>query len=310
MRVASDSRFKSITPRLDALMRAQLHLQRQVASGIRILRPEDDPAGFAIGAQHQVDASAAEQRQRLVATASTWVSATDGALEETLGAFHRAQELAIYGADGTKSPDDLLPMRVEVNGLLEQILSASSAKHRGHAVFGGTETAGAPFTAVRGPDGQITSVTHNGDGGERKVEPRRGVDLTMNILGSKETGGTTPAAFRDVSGADLFGVLIDLRDHLEAADVQAIMNDVGEIEAGTEQILTARSNLGAVQNLLDMSKTAEQNVEESALEALDGIYGVDIAEATMELAKIQAGYEAALAVSARVMQMSLLDYMR
>jgi flagellar hook-associated protein 3 FlgL len=310
MRIATRTRYSHVLPDVHRMQSEQVLLQRQIASGKRILSPGDDPAGYAVSVAHRKELSAATQYARNTLAGGVWVRATDAALEEAIGLFERAGELTISGADETRTASDLAAIAAEVDGLLEQLLAASDMKHRGHAIFGGTRTEGLPFTASRDAEGRIVSVTYNGDGGSREMEILPGKTFAVNFAGSDEAGGTAPAVFRDASGHDLFQVLIDLRDDLLAGNVNAVAGDLAQVEGARGQLSVVRSRLGGVQSRLELAARSQERAELAATECLEEVMGVDMALAAVELAKKQAAYEATLAVAARIMQTSLLDFMR
>jgi len=309
MRISTHSRFNGIMPNMHRLLREQVRIQGQIASGKRILRPKDDPAGAAISVVHDAEAARASQHVSNITAADAWVRITDAAMGEAVSVFERASELAVAGADESKAPGDLAALAEEVDGLLEHLLALSETRYRGAAVFGGTKTEDSPFAASRDANGRITSVGFQGNGGPREIEVRRGVSLDIAVHGSDEAGGLGLPAFRDSTGYDAFQVLIDLRDHLAAGDASAAGTDVAEVGGARAQISTARTAYGTVQTRLDLARASQEEAELTARTALDETAAVDVSEAAVELAEYDAAYQAALAVGTRIMQISLLDYL-
>jgi len=86
--------------------------------------------------------------------------------------------------------------------------------------------------------------------------------------------------------------------------------DLTDIDAAINNLLKVRSEVGAKQNRMDsaLSQNTQQNY--SLTEILSKNEDIDITEKTMEYATMQTVYLASLQTSAKVLQPSLLDYLR
>jgi flagellar hook-associated protein 3 FlgL len=72
----------------------------------------------------------------------------------------------------------------------------------------------------------------------------------------------------------------------------------------------ARATIGARANRLDDAKSSQQNLITSNQALLSQLEDVDMPSAITEMTKRQTTYQATLAVTAKVMQTSLIDYLR
>ena len=122
----------------------------------------------------------------------------------------------------------------------------------------------------------------------------------------------------NVTGSDvfqknvnIFAVLIGIRDDLLAGD-QASLRDVrlAEIATGREQLLSSVAQIGAVQNRLErlQSNLADFNIDFQEL--LSDKIDADFAETVLGLTVAETALNAALNAAARVLQPSLLDFIR
>jgi flagellar hook-associated protein 3 FlgL len=67
----------------------------------------------------------------------------EGYMDESLSIIHRLRELTVQGANGTYTEDDREMMAVEVNELLNQLVTvANTTSVDGRALFGGTDNQG------------------------------------------------------------------------------------------------------------------------------------------------------------------------
>jgi flagellar hook-associated protein 3 FlgL len=174
------------------------------------------------------------------------------------------------------------------------------------------------FTAV--PDGQTCLVYADRFGdkisqpedimGEKIVtEISQGVRVEYNIT------AVDVIKFNDgKDDRDLRIILEDIVTHLEsddAEDVKKITNeDLAALDAVMDNILKLRSQVGAKGNR--MESALEKNKEENfnLTEILSKTEDIDLTEKTMEYAVAISVYMASLQTSARVLQPTLMDYVR
>jgi flagellar hook-associated protein 3 FlgL len=117
----------------------------------------------------------------------------------------------------------------------------------------------------------------------------------------------------NVAGDAVFQPALDaltqLKTDLEAGTpVQA--GTIGQVQASLDNMLAARAQAGARANRLDQAKTSQESLVTSNAALLSQLEDVDMASAVTELTKRQTTYQATLAVTAKVMQTSLIDYLR
>jgi flagellar hook-associated protein 3 FlgL len=85
---------------------------------------------------------------------------------------------------------------------------------------------------------------------------------------------------------------------------------LGQITTALQSMTQARATIGARANRLDDAKSSQQNLITSNQALLSQLEDVDMPSAITEMTKRQTTYQATLAVTAKVMQTSLIDYLR
>jgi len=313
MRIARHTIFTSVLNNLNKLMSRQERLHRQMSGGKRILSPSDDPAGFAKSLAMKADLDAGRQYARNIDNVIPWFQATSEALSLTSSALQRANELAVEAADTTKSQDELNNMAAEVEEILKYLVDVANTTYQGRSIFAGNETLQPAFTVTGyDPNGYISGVAYNGDSGVRKVETGKGRLVAVNSLGSNETGGAPRAVFRDTTaGIDVFQTLMDLRDHMLAGNTDAIMqSDMGDISSCLTNVLVFQAEIGAKQNSLEQNSTELGDREANLIKQISDNEDLDYAEALLHFSEVQNTYKAALAAAARIMEITLMDFLR
>ncbi|NLU42028.1 MAG: flagellar hook-associated protein FlgL, partial [Firmicutes bacterium] len=269
----------------------------QLGTGKKVSRPSDDPSTTSLQMRLHSEMRRIEQHLENVDAGITWLENTDAALEEAGAVVHRLRDLAVEGANGALDQDALNAIADEVNGLLNHLVQVGNTNIGGKYIFAGTRTLVAPLQAVYDADGNVTGVQYKGDSGSVELEISAGASVRVNTA--------APEVFFDVINA-----AINLRDRLLAGDHVAVSNSLGEIDAANDLVLRQRSTVGAKVNRLELTKSRLGETALNAERLLSNVESVDVAEVVMKLSLQQTVYEALLNVGSRVIQPTLLDFMK
>lgn len=142
------------------------------------------------------------------------------------------------------------------------------------------------------------------------------LDSRVGVFGNADmfNGYTVydPATAPAKADADkgIFDTLFALRDRLLANDTAGLQMSIQEIQDTTDKILEYRVQVGARTKHFEALKTQLLDQEVKLTEILDQIEGADMARLSIEASQHQLSYEASLAIGARIMQTSLLDFLR
>lgn len=310
MRVSFNALSETVIGQLGDLGSAQVRLQRQASSGQRIASADQDP----LGAQRLLDSRAETEqlaqfaknisRQRDVA------SVTQGSIQSLQKVADRAGEIATR-AVGVNASQDLSQYATEVNQLLEQALNTANAKYGDGYLLSGTNTRQAPFVATRDSSGQITGITYQGNTGSGAVDIAQGESVDARIPGSNSTGSGATGLLADTrSGADLFAHLISLRDHLRSGDTASInASDSGHLIADGNHLIDQLGANAATIARLDTATSANSSRSASVAQRTSSISDVDLAETLTDLTRTQTAYQVALQTGAKILNLSLMDYL-
>ncbi|MHC4169576.1 MAG: flagellar hook-associated protein FlgL [Planctomycetota bacterium] len=148
---------------------AMARLQEQAATGSEVNRASDDPstAYRVLGLNSQVK-SMENYSDHLTDTigmlelSSTINEQIISALRETKGSLTQISN-GIYDEEARKRAAE------GVRNTLEQMVLLANSEHMGQYLFGGTNTASAPYLVQR-TNGEITSVTYQGSHQNRSIE--------------------------------------------------------------------------------------------------------------------------------------------
>jgi flagellar hook-associated protein 3 FlgL len=269
-------------------------LQNQITSGSRITRPSDDPIGAAQAISLQEGLDQSTQYGRNIDQATSWLNATDSALGSVTDALHRARELAVQASNGTLTNADRAAIQSEVTQLQQQVLNLTQSKYGAYFLFAGNRT-DQPGFVQHMPSSSAGAYQGNQGQVQREISP--GVSMVVNV---------DPAATFD----SLFSALDQLQTGISANDTTTLQASIGTFDTALDALNISRSQVGARVNRLDTLKQRQESVAVNLTELLSQVKDVDMAAAITNFTMAQNVYEASLRASAKVVQTSLLDYLR
>lgn len=294
MRVATNTIFNTVSNNIARSQERFLKLNEMISSGKRIHQLSTDPPAMTQILRYRSDIASLGQYQYNLDRANSWLTLSETHLTQMEEVLFRAKELAVLQASGTANADSRAAAAVELNILLQQAIEAGNAKIGNQFLFAGRQTNAAPFL----PDG-----TYQGDGGTLDIEIGQGNFITMNTPGNvvfKGAGG----------GTDVLGVLQALKTALDSNDQSAVQSLLNPLDNSLQQVVNARADVGANMSRLDAQRDKLMEVNAHLEQVLGQTEGVDLAKAISDLTQQQFIYEASLATSARIIQPSLLDFLR
>ncbi|MCZ6556353.1 MAG: flagellar hook-associated protein FlgL [SAR324 cluster bacterium] len=150
------------------------------------------------------------------------------------------------------------------------------------------------------------SVTYQGNQDQRLVRTGEGVLLPLNV--------TAEEIFFHKEGdpdtVNIFDLLETLKRGLEENDQGILEERLGDIDKAFEQVLEVRANTGAVRKEMEDRLDRLGDREFSKIKQLSDIEDLNMAEAVVDMNLADARNRAALDTSARLLQPSLLNFLR
>jgi len=272
-------------------------LQNQLSSGNRITRPSDDPVGIENALRIKSSISHVEQWKANASEGLAYMNTTDTTLGDMTSMLQRAKELAIQGANGSMSPDDRNKIALEIDQIKEQMVQLSNTRVGSKYIFGGTANK-EPF-----PNGAT-----QWQGSDDIVKFQVGSSLSLEIsVNGRDLFGVDDS---DLSNIGMFKSLDNLSNALKTSDMNAIQTSIGDLEDQADNVVNYRAQLGARQNRMD---SLYQQLDTTALnltQSLSDIMDADIAKTLVDFKSQENVYQAALSVGAKIIQPSLVDFMR
>lgn len=261
-------------------------LQDQLTTQKRITRPSDDPVVAMLGLGYRDSLNKVQQYSRNISEATNWLDSTDDAISQGVKVLQRIRELTVQASNGTYEEGQRGAIAVEVDQLKEQLETIAKTQVGGKYIFNGENTNKAPAVG-------------NFSDGDIELEIFDGIKLNVNTKGSE--------LFKSV-----FNTLDSLKSKLEdktASDTD-ISGFLDTLDSEIDHFLKIQADVGAKQNRVDMMKDRLSSQETIATEIMSKNEDVEIEKVITELITQESVQRAALSVGARIIQPSLVDFLR
>ncbi|GEN87151.1 flagellar hook-associated protein FlgL [Oceanobacillus sojae] len=265
----------------------------QLYTGKKISKPSDDPMIAMKGVSYRSELARINQFERNTSEVNSWLDNTDAAMDQTNQAMQRLKELAVKASNGTNSSDEYQSIVEEAKQLKEHLVDIANTNVNGRYIFNGTNSDTQPVTVdVEG------NVTTNFADDDVVIEVSSGITVKANTDGSTVFGE---------DGA-LFATVDSFIERLEAGE--NIDDSIGELDASIGGILDSRAEIGARMNRVELveNRLADQKIVTT--KTLSDNEDVDFAEAITNLITQESLHRAALSAGSRIIQPSLVDFLR
>jgi len=287
MRVANKTVYDMVKFDLARINEELNKAARVVTTGKRITDLSDDPVRLSEALNIKSVLSNLEQLGRNINMGRSWLATSESALSQVQDLISGTKALCVQMVNGTINAEQRAIAAKTVQNTLDEIVSLANTEVNGQYVFAGWKTDTVPF----GQDG-----TYHGDSHAFVV--KIGNDTTV------EVGSDGEAVF-----GTLFTTVSDLKDALEGNDVGGISAAMTNLDNDFNHITTKISGIGSKMLRMDMKERIFQDYTINSTERLSEIEDADMAAAIIELQSRQLVYQAALASSAMVMKLSLVDFL-
>ncbi|NIZ93049.1 flagellar hook-associated protein FlgL [Kineococcus rubinsiae] len=277
---------------LQASMNRSNKLQEQLSSGQVLSKPSDDPVVTNNSIQYRTEIGVQEQYGRNNLDGQAWLNSADAALQDSVKVMQRVRDLTVQAANtGANDTTARRAIAIEVDSLKENLLSSANTKYLGRPIFAGTKIGDVAFDATGAFQGDAGVVA-------RRVGPN--VDVAANVSGE--------GAFGD-DGAT-FAMLTDLSTALKSGSGAGINDFITKVDTGLGLLKDSLSTVGARTNQLEALKDTSDARVDSLTDSHNDITAIDLPKTLIEYNLQKTAYETALASTAKVIQPTLMDFLR
>jgi flagellar hook-associated protein 3 FlgL len=275
-------------------------LQQQLTSGKTINKPSDDPTGTNAAMQARQELAGAKQYARNISDGIGVLDATDSALQSMVTQVQNVRALTVQALnEGSMSPASRVAIQTEISGLRESLIGLANTTVQGQPIFGGVTS---------GPTAYDASGVYTGFGGTAGM-PVIPINRQVSEVDAVRVDITGPEAFGDPAGVDLFALVGKIAADV-VADPTALQDDLNGLDVALDRMLKSAADIGTRTNRIEIAQQVNEDLQLSLASRSAAIENVDLAKTIMNLQMQQTGYQAALGATAKVIQPTLLDFLR
>lgn len=278
--------------------------QDQLSTGSKINRPSDDPVIAMKGLAYRTNLMEVEQYKRNFSEAYNWAETTDSALDKATLALQRIRELTVKASNDTYEEKQRESMYQEIAQLKDHLIQIANTQFGEKYLFNGTATLDKPVDLNADPKEVSTNDK------QVQLELSKGVYIQVNVDPTKiftytPANGTNPAS-------GLFGDLEELEKALKdpTTSGEDINKFLEKIDVHLDNVTNARADMGARLNRIELMEDRVLEQEVTANRILSDNEDADIERVITDLTIQESVHRAALSVGARIIQPSLMDFLR
>lgn len=287
MRVANKTIYDIIKFNLGNITEELNKANKIVSTGKRITDLSDDPVGITQALDIKSTLSNIEQLERNINFGKPWLNSAESALNSVQNLISDARALCVEMATATKGAVERASAANTIQNTIDEIISLANTEVNGRYIFAGTNTGTAPFNE----DG-----SYNGNNNPFTIKIGRDATVAVESDGEAVFG-------------TIFQTLTDLKDALEGNNVNGIAGAMTNLEDHFDHITAKISDIGSKITRMVIKEGILQDSNIFNTDRLSRIEDADITEAIIDLKAKELAYQAALASSAKVMELSLIDYL-
>ena len=340
MKVTENTTYRMLQTNLGRISTRLENLRFEGSSGISLNKPSDDPASIRPVLTTRTQIRHSERYLETMGVTLDKMEATDGYLANVENVLVRAKELAINAVNSAMSPADLNTLADEVAELRQQILDSANAKVDGKYIFSGYQENTIPFVPNPGyipatnpptpgqydpADSTTWPYYYQGDSNPTQLEITPGELLQANLTGNdlffgvanSSWAASPPAANQSDPGRiDILGTLTRLEEAIRAGNVDdplgaggSINAQIDNLEVSADQERRLRSQLGNRAARVEAAITHQEDIQTDLKTILSRYQDTDIIENFNEIVKQETALQAALSITAKVSDITILDYL-
>lgn len=312
MRVTSNLFPETLQQQLADIQTKQLRYQTQSATGLKINAPSDNPGDYSVALNSTEDLSRMMGYVKASNDAQLKLTRNYDAMKTLHSLTSRAYELGQRG-NNVYNSGDLKAWATELEEVVKQIGAVANKQFDGYYIFGGAENRPPVLDTTLGTAANSNTAAVDLVLNGTTTANVTSVDVNQNY--SFQTGivagnaGGTATGFLNNGTTNVLSVVQSLYNSLNSGiptTTAQIANLKSSLDLVSEQVGKTAAKLAA----LDTNASRISSDQQLSKNRVTELTEANMAEVLTQLQKTQFSYQAALQSGARILNISLLDYVR
>jgi flagellar hook-associated protein 3 FlgL len=293
MRITELTVIKNLIDNIDKTREKINQVQLKIATGKEINTVSDDPyiANSIMNLKAMINRN--EQFQKNIDDAIDFLTATGDALDNFINTLIDIKSLLVEISNSAREPD-YETYANRLGELFKQLLDSANTNFKGKYIFNGTNTKVKPFSYDEKNDLLISDSSN----GEIKFEVNDGVYEKVNFTVEEIFGGR-----------EIFNLVYQIKSSLKNK-IKPDISLLQRFEQLFENIVSNSSEVGALMNRFNLLRKQIEKQNLILTELLSIRQDTDIAQQAINLQKSQLILESAYMLAGKIIQKSIIDYLR
>ncbi|MDR3645348.1 MAG: flagellar hook-associated protein FlgL [Clostridia bacterium] len=343
MRITSGMMMDNLSGTLTESLSSLNASFERVSTEKKFTRASDDPTDAVKTLQSLHTLSSLTQYQDNIDETTSWVNNTESTVNIVNQIATSAQEtLTAASNTATTGTTDASAYAQTLQSLQTELVQTLNTTFSGRYVFGGVQTGAAPFkvgtTADDGADNNgklmyydynaatpsyvaFSSINTTSSSGMQLTLPvdvglgmrmdASGKAVSSTVFEAQTSGISLLAANMTATGcSDLFDTLGSAITKLQAGGTVDLTDELSDVQDEQDSVLTTDVGLGEKSNMLTFLGDKNQTDTLNQQSRLSELQDVDVTKAITEYQMRQMVYQASLSVGAKILQSSLIDFLK
>lgn len=303
MRIATNNSYTDFLKNM-ATTETKLHYTMgQLSSFKEVSKSSEDPLLVSKIMNLNVAIDRNETQNLEIKDAISWSNTQDGILASVSDSMLRIKTLIQSSANTTSAAAEMEANKNEIQQNIEAIVEALNTNFDGRYLFAGDKTTEPPFSVVKNAQGETYGIAYNGSDVNLPREISDGVTVNLVTDGNQLMGKNGAENLND-----FFNQVIDSFDN---SNRDAMANELlGKADNFRDNFVNVRTKVGSIYNRLKSAQDRNETEKLNLKESLSNRQDVDVAEKYMQFQNEMLAYNATLSMGTKIMQTSILDYVR
>ena len=331
MRITNSMMSKNFLRDVNKNQNSLRTINNQLTSGKEFRKPSDDPFKVARSMQLHGDIGANIQYNQNIKDTISLLDTTDAALDQVNNVFQRVRELMVSAGNAAYGVDEKRAIKNEINQKIGEVSQILNTNFDGKYIFGGTKGSSKPVGSMEdvatgnniihlsGKDGEILELNSSEEDIKNQIDmigSGLSTEISQGVKIEYSVTATDILMFKNLEGnsinlMDLFKDITNNLDSSNLADSKKITNEnLKDMDYVISNILKTRAEVGSKQNRMESAQEQNEAENFNIKGILSKIEDIDFAEKTIEASVMQSVYTAALQTSGKILQPTLMDFLR
>jgi flagellar hook-associated protein 3 FlgL len=306
MRVSTSMVFAQGLSNLQQQQSTMLQSQQEIATGIKLTNPAQDPVAFSTASNLSVLSSKQSQYSTNIDNATGKIQVQESTLGSITTMLQSVRDIAIQANNAAQNGTSLAALTDQLDQLKQALASQMNATdERGEYLFSGTAARQMPYDAngVLNPSVSTAGTVKLAISDQQSVAINQPAGQIFQLSSSATTGGN----------ASILQIIDQLKTAIttQPANLQTIYQSAQkDIDTVLNQVTDARGSMGNALNTLSTAKNdnAAQNV--LTQQTLSNLRDTDVASAITKLNQSYLNLQATQQSMVKIQSLSLFNYIR